>query len=63
MLRNPIWVKSPHQRGISGLIGKKFGNSWGGIDLLAILAVVGILKHVAFEFVSGVRRGLNGNRG
>jgi len=28
--------------------------------LLAILATVGILKRVAFEFARGVRRGLNG---
>jgi len=28
--------------------------------LLAILATVGILKRVAFEFAPGVRRGVNG---
>ncbi len=32
----------------------------GGVNLLAILATVGILKRVAFEFVPGVGRGLNG---
>ena len=32
----------------------------GGVNFLAILATVGILKRVAFEFAPGVRLGLNG---
>ena len=59
LLGSAIRAKTPHQRGICGPISKRFGVSWGGVNLLAILATVGILKLVAFEFDPGVRRGLN----
>ena len=61
LLKSPIRAKTPHWRGISGSISKKFGNSWGErVNLLPILATVGILKPVTFELAPGVRQGLNG---
>ena len=60
LLGSPIRTKTPHWRVISGSISKKLGNSLGGRgDLLPIPVTVNTLESVMFEFVPGVRRGMN----